>query len=328
MAQAVGDAVAHDEPLFEVSTDKVDSEVPSPAAGLSDRDPRAGRRDGRRRYHARVSSTMTAPAARCSRRCAATPPAPGRCCSCAPRSAGRTGGRRYACATRCRPRSCSAAAAPAASAAAAATAAAAPPAAAAPAAAPQSGAAEASRTGAGDRVLSPVVRQLVDDNGLDPAEITGTGWAAGSPAETCSTVIDTGRRWRTRPRPRRRQRRHAARTCRSAAAPRRLSPPAGRQAARESPAPATTAGTGARDEIVPFTNIRRLTAEHMVRSKATSAHTLVVIEADYEQHRTGPEGARSAVPRRGGHQLTYLPFMARAVGRDAARVAASERLGR
>src|SRR5580693_5699253 len=30
----VGDAVERDEPLFEVSTDKVDSEVPSPAAGV------------------------------------------------------------------------------------------------------------------------------------------------------------------------------------------------------------------------------------------------------------------------------------------------------
>ncbi|MGA2209120.1 MAG: biotin/lipoyl-containing protein, partial [Acidimicrobiales bacterium] len=30
----VGDAVAHDEPLFEVSTDKVDSEVPSSAEGV------------------------------------------------------------------------------------------------------------------------------------------------------------------------------------------------------------------------------------------------------------------------------------------------------
>ena len=30
----VGDSVALDEPLFEVSTDKVDSEVPSPQAGV------------------------------------------------------------------------------------------------------------------------------------------------------------------------------------------------------------------------------------------------------------------------------------------------------
>src|SRR6516164_6568633 len=32
--KAVGDQVERDEPLFEVSTDKVDSEVPSPAAGV------------------------------------------------------------------------------------------------------------------------------------------------------------------------------------------------------------------------------------------------------------------------------------------------------
>src|SRR4051794_25400493 len=31
--KAVGEAVAEDEPLFEVSTDKVDSEVPSPVSG-------------------------------------------------------------------------------------------------------------------------------------------------------------------------------------------------------------------------------------------------------------------------------------------------------
>jgi len=45
---------------------------------------------------------------------------------------------------------------------------------------------------------------------------------------------------------------------------------------------ASIAGT-ARDEVIPFTKIRRLTAEHMVRSKATSAHTLMVKEVDYEQ---------------------------------------------
>src|ERR1700758_4693370 len=32
--KAVGDQVERDEPLFEVSTDKVDSEVPSPAEGV------------------------------------------------------------------------------------------------------------------------------------------------------------------------------------------------------------------------------------------------------------------------------------------------------
>ena len=30
----IGDMVARDEPLFEISTDKVDAEIPSPAAGV------------------------------------------------------------------------------------------------------------------------------------------------------------------------------------------------------------------------------------------------------------------------------------------------------
>ena len=38
---------------------------------------------------------------------------------------------------------------------------------------------------------------------------------------------------------------------------------------------AIAGGGAAGDEVIPFTKIRRLTAEHMVRSKATSAHTLM-----------------------------------------------------
>ena len=47
----VGDTVEADEPLLEVSTDKVDTEIPSPAAGVSAGDQGAGGRDrrGRRR---------------------------------------------------------------------------------------------------------------------------------------------------------------------------------------------------------------------------------------------------------------------------------------
>src|ERR1043165_8979945 len=40
----VGDAVDRDEPLFEISTDKVDAEIPSPAAGvLTEMRPREGK---------------------------------------------------------------------------------------------------------------------------------------------------------------------------------------------------------------------------------------------------------------------------------------------
>ena len=50
----VGDAVAVDEPLLEISTDKVDTEIPSPFAGVLAGDPRPGGRDRRRRLRPRA----------------------------------------------------------------------------------------------------------------------------------------------------------------------------------------------------------------------------------------------------------------------------------
>ena len=56
-------------------------------------------------------------------------------------------------------------------------------------------------------------------------------------------------------------------------------------------------------DVMPFSPIRRQTAQHLTRSLATAAHTLVVTEVDY--------ASVDAVRRRAG--LTYLPFIARAV---------------
>jgi pyruvate dehydrogenase E2 component (dihydrolipoamide acetyltransferase) len=76
-------------------------------------------------------------------------------------------------------------------------------------------------------------------------------------------------------------------------------------------APAQTALAGS-DEVIPFTNIRRRTAEHMVRSKATSAHTLVVFEADYESVERTRRSEGAVFKAQEGFSLTYLPFVARA----------------
>jgi 2-oxoglutarate dehydrogenase E2 component (dihydrolipoamide succinyltransferase) len=66
-------------------------------------------------------------------------------------------------------------------------------------------------------------------------------------------------------------------------------------------------------ERIPFGVIRRRTAEHMVASVHTAAHTLVVVEVDY----SAVEAARSAHQARWraqlGFGLSYLPFVARAV---------------
>jgi pyruvate dehydrogenase E2 component (dihydrolipoamide acetyltransferase) len=75
----------------------------------------------------------------------------------------------------------------------------------------------------------------------------------------------------------------------------------------------TSTATSAVREIVPFTSLRKRIAEHMVRSKATSAHVLQAIEVDF----SGVEAARGALRKawreREGTSLTYLPFVVRAV---------------
>jgi 2-oxoglutarate dehydrogenase E2 component (dihydrolipoamide succinyltransferase) len=69
----------------------------------------------------------------------------------------------------------------------------------------------------------------------------------------------------------------------------------------------------ATDRVVPFSNMRRRTAEHMLRSKATSPHAFIAYEADFENvERVRREwGDRFAGEE--GFSLTYLPFIARAV---------------
>ena len=64
------------------------------------------------------------------------------------------------------------------------------------------------------------------------------------------------------------------------------------------------------DERVAFTRIRRLTAEHMVRSKATSAHTLMAREIDFEHVEQVRRAHGAAFKNEEGFSLTYLAFNA------------------
>jgi pyruvate dehydrogenase E2 component (dihydrolipoamide acetyltransferase) len=170
--------------------------------------------------------------------------------------------------------------------------------------------------GGPNKVLSPVVRRLIAEHNLDPSQIEGTGAGGritradvldlidrrGSTAGNGGTATKdapSSREAPTQPAQPAQPARPAAERAES------------RQAPAPAPAPAVTAGE--RDTVVPFTNIRRRTAEHMVRSKHTSAHTVVVMEVDY----SGVEQVRAANKARfkeqEGFGLTYLPFISRAV---------------
>ncbi len=166
--------------------------------------------------------------------------------------------------------------------------------------------------GSGAALLSPVVRRLLNEHGLDPSAISGTGQGGritrGDVLSYIDNQVSQGDGGR--------EKAPAAVTDQAAparsAAPRSPAPPS----SPDQPAAARSfppAAAGEEDEIIPFSNIRRLTADHMVRSKATSAHTLVAIEADYEGVDSVRRRNKERFRKEEGISLTYLPFVARAV---------------
>ncbi len=129
--------------------------------------------------------------------------------------------------------------------------------------------------------LSPVVRKLVAEHGLDPGRIPGTG-RDGRITRDDVTAFIAG----------------AAKSAVSSA-------PA-------APAPAAIDATAA-STTVPLNSVRKRVAENMVKSWTTAPHVLQVVEADFN----GVEQARRAMSaqwkQREGFSLTYLPFIVRAV---------------
>ena len=260
----VGDTVAFDDPLFEVSTDKVDSEVPSPYDGVL--------------LEILVNTGDTVPIG--------TPLA-------------RIGEPGAASASTATP-------APAATAAAV-PAAAATPAAAAPAAGvsetnePAIGLAAAAPAGNGQPgvPLSPVVRRLAAENGIDLTAVAGSGGGGRIRREDVEQAIAA-------------QPATAAAPAAAAAAPVTVPAPAAAPApAVAAPKPAASVSPG--DEVVKLSRMRLITADLMVRSLKTSAHVWTSVEVDFEHVEQVRQRHREQFKKTEGMSLTYLPFIARAV---------------
>ncbi len=276
----VGERVDADEPLFEVSTDKVDSEVPAPGAGFLTEIlvPEGDTVDVGARLavlsdDAPAGATTPAPAG------ATTAASPEASAAASPAETPAPEPPPLAKATTPEPEPAAAAPAPPKTEATAAP----PPAAPAPppaVAAPPAVASPAvvHQLGAGV-VTSPVVRRLIAERGIDPSTITGTGEGG---RITRRDVL--------------------------AASPATGAPGPATPAAVPEPAPAVRRG----DERIPFDNIRRRTAEHMVRSKATSAHVYTSVEVDFERVDRVRAAHQAEWKEREGFSLTYLPFIARA----------------
>ncbi len=82
---------------------------------------------------------------------------------------------------------------------------------------------------------------------------------------------------------------------------------------RAAPPPVRTGAGDGRTEAKPLTHIRKRIAEHMVASLATSARAWNAIEVDMEEIAKVREAAGEEFKRREGFSLTYLPFISRAV---------------
>ena len=304
----VGDQVAMDEILFEVSTDKVDSEVPSPVAGvLTEILASEGDLVEVGQVLARVGDAAEAPGEPAAPVAEPTPPPPPPLAAPPPPVAD--------------PPAAVAPAAPMVD----------PPPAVEPAPTPVASAAEsvpaaasATEPGMADSgqaagvVLSPVVRRLISENNLDAAEIAGTGLggritradverliqarASGSPSAPTPAAPTPSAPAPAAPGP--------DASAPVAAAP-SSSPPAS-----PAPTPAASAPLPARrdtDTVVPLSRIRRRTAEHMVSSKHTSPHVLTAMEVDYERVEQVRSELKAGWKAEEGFSLTYLPFIARAV---------------
>ena len=166
--KAVGENVTADEPLFEVSTDKVDTEVPSPVAGtLTEIRVPEGETVDVGTVIAVVSEGGEAPAA-------AAPAQPEEAAPAQPETAPAEPAAE-APAPEPEPEPAPAAAEPEPEPSAATQPAPAAPAPESAPAAPAPAPAAPADGAAAGRLLSPVVRRLVTEHGLDPAAITGTG---------------------------------------------------------------------------------------------------------------------------------------------------------
>jgi 2-oxoglutarate dehydrogenase dihydrolipoamide succinyltransferase (E2 component) len=274
----VGDTIEADETLLEISTDKVDTEVPSPASGVvSEILVQEGETVAVGTLLARVGGEAGAAGS------APAPPAPEPAPEAAPE--------------------------PATQPAADASAAAATEGESAPENAPGTAAAPAAQPSENGRsFVSPVVARIAAEHGIDPTRVPGTGSGGRVTKKDIQSFIEGGGEAQPAapaPAP------TPAPAATSASAP--AAPPAPAPAAAAPAPPQTTAAEAQTGETLePMTAMRRGIADHMRRSLDTSAHVTSAIEVDMSKVVQIREKLKKEYQAGYGVNPTYLAFIARA----------------
>ncbi len=278
-----GETIERDEPLFEISTDKVDTEVPSPVTGtvskilveegqtvpvgtdlaeISDDGAGAGAGGGGAAPAASTEAASAESASAVDEGSAAEMPA----------------------VEPATPQGAEATAASATS----------------PEPAGSGGSGELPDRGPRSRILSPLVRRLADEHGLDLSRIEGSGAGGRITKQDVLSAIDSG---------------GAATAVATAPAPAEV-PTAAPSTAPPTPAPTVAsvqpAVAGPGDEVVPISHIRKLIGQHMLASLETSARAWTMVEVNIDHLVKLRDRAKDAFKAKHGVNLTYLPFVIRA----------------
>ena len=279
----VGDAVVRDEPLFEISTDKVDAEIPSPAAGVlteitaNEGDTVAVNAIVANIAAAGESSTPVATA----RAAASTPSQP---VTPKPATAAGEGGSTQ-------PQADGAS----------------KPVPQQPAARPDgSGGAEPSQDDLRRQKSSPLVRRIAREHHVDITQIPGSGIGGRVTKHDILGFIETG----------------TAGPAGVDSVPTETRPTDPVSVGRVSPSPQAerggpggAAGTGSgpgKTEIQPLSVMRKKIAEHMILSRRTSAHVHSVFHVNFSTVEKIRQ-QKKADYERVGAKLTYMAFIAKAV---------------
>jgi 2-oxoglutarate dehydrogenase dihydrolipoamide succinyltransferase (E2 component) len=279
-----GETVAQDEPLFEISTDKVDTEVPSSAAGTVTKIlVQEGQTVSVGTPVAEVEAGESRPAGAAPGQSAGAAPA-----EPAEEASGKAPGAPV--------QSTSAVETPQVEPAASV------PAAHAPAAATTSTPSPTPPTDRGPRsqILSPLVRRLASEHDVDLSQVQGTGTGGRITKGDVMDFVSSG----------------------SAARQPEPAQPASVPATTPSPRPAAGApsispavsasAAGEGEQVEPISHIRRAIGEHMLASSQQTARAWTMVEVNVEHLVRLRERVKEAFGQKHGVKLTYLPFVVRA----------------
>jgi pyruvate dehydrogenase complex dihydrolipoamide acetyltransferase long form len=143
--------------------------------------------------------------------------------------------------------------------------------------------------------LTPAVRMLVREHGVDLSQIQGSGIGGRITKKDVLEYV---------------QRRDAGAPVPQEPEAPKAEPAALAATQGAAPPPSTTDGG---DTVMPLTQVRRAIADHMVRSRQTSPHAYLMVEVDMSAVTQLRSRMREEFERRYGVKLTYLPFVARVV---------------